>query len=1763
LRHDAARSSPRSVVRTLAATAQVAPSGTPRVSLPTFSNADLLGAADPALSSALHSHAIGALALQSAGFDTQGLVPGVAPISLMRQVLRASQAEAEGLDTDRAARHLGHGNGTPLPDAVRTRMERAFRHDFSHVRVHLDGGAAEAADALHAIAFAVGRDVYFSRGAWAPGTPQGDTLIAHELTHVVQADEGRLPSAKPGMDVSSPHDAHEVEAVRTAAAVVRDLQSAPATDAPGVMSEATALGDYWSSVFAGPAAVAPSTTTATATTTAAPTLASREQAPGSAAPEAEAEPDIVLIVAGVEVRVTRPAVQGGDAAATVPIEREVIPGLTLRSASITTNEDGDVTSGTLTADVNLGAHLQANGLSIRIGPGGAVSATVDDVAVSLGEGLEANVTLTFAPEGVHGVGTVTADQLGLPDSLGTFSGSLTVQVDSAGVTGSGLADATVDGLGSVHAALTYAESVLSAAIDVTVFPADLPGGVQLVDGTLSGSWTRGQGLERLVGAGSLTAQGWLAAQGYLGWTPDTGAWSVAVDLTQTADRTFDGVVLSNTVVQLRVDEGALTSAEASATVTNERFTGTFAGSWSGDDGVSGAATVTLSADWALTTGLVAVTAKAGGTLTVNVDGDALTEVTGDLPTLVEAGQLVVDGTLHATVDVVAEVVTGTFDGALSADIVLPPDGYGWFVLLAGSAVRVALDPSGAAVNLDAQVRYDRVEGPLFEGTLTNAYWSSEAGTFSGAGTLALARDLVSPEAFGWTVTVPAGATLDASVTEGALMSVMGTVDVQVSDATGLLLTGSVDNVAMRPPDWSPSGAVTLSLARPLVLGPSPRGVQVDITTGTLDGFLQSGALASLEGDLGATVSDAGGALLTSTVHATWEAATGEVSGDGQATLVREVTVAEVAGGRFFIVPGAAGTIEVARSTVQAVEGNLPVQFDDRRGPLLGGIINGRHDLEAGTTTADGTIDLLEERELIALATGDTVFLVPGSGVSASVAENALQSVGGDIKLSLRDAEGPYADVTVDATLDVAGTGAWSGVGSLTNTRDKRVGSFGAYTLFLTEGGQVDATLADDRVTEVSGAIPLRVDDGEGPLLTGEVEGAWSVETGTVSGAATLTLARTLTRAVGGTVELRLLEGSSASAELVDGAFTTLGLDASAEVWTNGSALALVTAEGELDVTTGVILSLDGSVSLLRPIELLDGRMTISGVEGDFSLANDQIVALGGRGAVDVPDLADAHGTFDVRWSTLDGVDSYEGEGTLDLTLIDDSEHGRSLTGEIEGAFSSDGTFSAEGTLSYRMTHLLEEMDATVRIDQELDPELDVRAQLGGTLVDARELFGLEQELIKKQQVPIYGPIMLFYGLKGGMGLNLRALQMRGSFAVNGWRPLSEESDVPEFSTDLELDWGMDFSATLAPYLGIEGNLVVASFGAGLRGEATLDVPIEVSPEAHIEGGADGFQGTLGIGVSIRPTLSLALIPFVEASIPEVKTWTHDFDAIEQPIGELFAFEWSGSYGFGDSTDVGSHPATSIPAPPAQQNTETVHSSAPSLPYNEGGSASNREGGPQLESSSEIAGQQSTGDASLDALLDMLNDIQVLAEGVGALGELVSLVLGVIQATASFGPVGFIVYVTWKIFKGELSWDGIKTAVQKVVAALETAAELLEPHLPDWFNSIVDFFSGDKPGLLDALFGADDAMRDAVYRGDHTHAPPDMRAEMIGVMDGWFVSEDDEECVAEIIVFSAQNGDLNQVLDMCGGADHILDVCDGEEDRIVRDLFDAHGIRYDD
>lgn len=83
------------------------------------------------------------------------------------------------------------GRGQPLPEATRAYMEPRFGVDFSQVRVHTDGAAAESARAVDALAFTVGRDIVFGAGRYAPESGPGRKLLAHELTHVTQQGEGR------------------------------------------------------------------------------------------------------------------------------------------------------------------------------------------------------------------------------------------------------------------------------------------------------------------------------------------------------------------------------------------------------------------------------------------------------------------------------------------------------------------------------------------------------------------------------------------------------------------------------------------------------------------------------------------------------------------------------------------------------------------------------------------------------------------------------------------------------------------------------------------------------------------------------------------------------------------------------------------------------------------------------------------------------------------------------------------------------------------------------------------------------------------------------------------------------------------------------------------------------------------------------------------------------------------------------------------------------------------------------------------------------------------------------------------------------------------------------------------------------------------------------------------------------------------------------------------------------------------------------------
>ena len=76
--------------------------------------------------------------------------------------------------------------GRPLEPATRADMEARFGTDFSRVRVHSDAAAGRSARDLNARAYTAGRNIVFGPGRFAPGTHEGQRLLAHELSHVVQ-----------------------------------------------------------------------------------------------------------------------------------------------------------------------------------------------------------------------------------------------------------------------------------------------------------------------------------------------------------------------------------------------------------------------------------------------------------------------------------------------------------------------------------------------------------------------------------------------------------------------------------------------------------------------------------------------------------------------------------------------------------------------------------------------------------------------------------------------------------------------------------------------------------------------------------------------------------------------------------------------------------------------------------------------------------------------------------------------------------------------------------------------------------------------------------------------------------------------------------------------------------------------------------------------------------------------------------------------------------------------------------------------------------------------------------------------------------------------------------------------------------------------------------------------------------------------------------------------------------------------------------------
>jgi hypothetical protein len=170
--------------------------------------------------------------LGAAAHGRTDALDAAAVLGLQRAVGNAGVSAV--LEEDRSPVHgvIGSGGGQPLSTDVRTEMEGRLGHDFGDVRVHNDSAAHESAKSVSAHAYTVGSNVVFQRDKYDPSTQAGKTMLAHELTHVVQQREGAVDgsAAAGGIKLSDPSDRFE----RAAAANAERAMSAPvaASSAP-------------------------------------------------------------------------------------------------------------------------------------------------------------------------------------------------------------------------------------------------------------------------------------------------------------------------------------------------------------------------------------------------------------------------------------------------------------------------------------------------------------------------------------------------------------------------------------------------------------------------------------------------------------------------------------------------------------------------------------------------------------------------------------------------------------------------------------------------------------------------------------------------------------------------------------------------------------------------------------------------------------------------------------------------------------------------------------------------------------------------------------------------------------------------------------------------------------------------------------------------------------------------------------------------------------------------------------------------------------------------------------------------------------------------------------------------------------------------------------------------------------------------------------------------------------------------------------------
>jgi hypothetical protein len=1151
-----------------------------------------------------------------------------------------------------------------------------------------------------------------------------------------------------------------------------------------------------------------------------------------------------------------------------------------------------------------------------------------------------------------------------------------------------------------------------------------------------------------------------------------------------------------------------------------------------------------------------------------------------------ADGLVLEGSLaDGALDPTTGALSGKVGVGLAAAVAIAPAGRFDMALAEGTRVSGDLD-GGALVNLAGEtVLAASIGGVRVLEARVAAVWNGEA--LSGTAAMKVVNPLplgaraLGDHVFG--VELAPGTSGQVRLVDNVPVEVLGTAKVAIVADGQPFARGDFAiacDLSGADPAIDADGAVAITGAVPLGVAGD---LELTLTGGSnVSASVRGSALAALTGELDLAVATAdAGPVGHVHIGATWTGGTSpDLSGAAHVVLERTLPLGfDAHGYRFALAPSALDAT-LTQGRITHVGGHVVFRAEAVAGrdqaPLGTLTVDLRGDYDRpgtgpGDFTGAGRAEVAG-RIPVGQAGDFAIALTAGAGVEVDVEHNALVRVHGGLSATVdpvapQPGEGPgFLSVSGNVTYLPADGGLVDADAAAFVTGARRLVKTDRYAFWLHPSRTAAAHVLVEKndVVSVGGEFSCAVHDDGGELLQIAAHGAWTRASGQLSGDGQVTLVRDVRYPRGGSggPYVVLKRGTSGHAAIDESALAAIDGQLCAEVGDADGPLLEVTGQGRYDAVRDDLERLDGGVTLLRALRVPTSSgadlLRVESLTGEAHLAHGLLVSATGELGFVVPAL-EMRGVL--RGGVARGADGALrawGDGTLDFDRRGRGKGARRLAGQLTAGLSRDGGWHAEGQLHYALASFLAG-DVDVAIDEALDPVVSAGFDLPPRpLLNAAHLLDLRLDALPPMELQA-GPINLELGVAAGLGVQMEQLLVSGHVGFRDWRPLTDPLLVPDLTATLTTAWGVAMEADVKTWLTVAVGIPLLRLGVRATGGASVELPVHLTPRVTLERGPDGLDGRVELGVSLAPTLkAIATLGFIADAGP---VHVHgDLDPVTAELGTPAIWTWSTAYTFGDG---GTHEVAPKERAAATTGGQTqprseVATQRPSFPEQAPRAPAPVAEGPQVAAPPGFETDSGAG-GQLDELVRKGKLVADVAKGLAALARLVALLAGLIAGLVTAGPVGFAVMLIIEIVFGDLTWDKLVAAGREVARASKALLELCGDQLDGWLEGLLAFVSGERPNLLDALFGADDKVRAEVAAGKHEGLPPKGRGRFIEVMMAGYCGDEDEDQILEILRFSERNGDLHRVIGCTlGGWRALHHNLDGVQNDALWELLERNG-----